>query len=192
MSLPPETRTLVPLADGRRPPLPSIVPALTASSLSFPMASINSLGGKPHFSADLTIIMNRIVTPPLCVFVFPLQSCISGRPGRECNSGATVTSNSGPLNRQRPDENFADVSPAAANAHRLRSCRGLGAGVRLVYLAKLTFTATDYLEEILDQFDDFFLGICLEDGEAADYLLRLGERPVGHCMPAVGKANACP
>src|SRR6266852_2750577 len=64
MSLPPEMRTLVPLADGRRPPLPSIVPALTASSLSFPMASINSLGGKPHFSADLTIIMNRMVIAP--------------------------------------------------------------------------------------------------------------------------------
>src|SRR5712664_1007335 len=64
VSFPPEMRTLVPLADGRRPPLPSIVPALTASSLSFPMASINSLGGKPHFSADLTIVMNRMVVAP--------------------------------------------------------------------------------------------------------------------------------
>src|SRR5712664_4416385 len=64
VSFPPESRTRVPVAVGRSPPLPSIVPALTASSLSFPMASINSLGGKPHFSADLTIIMNRMVVAP--------------------------------------------------------------------------------------------------------------------------------
>src|SRR5260370_2212360 len=66
VTFPPESRTRVPVAVGRRPPLPIIVPALTASSLSFPMASINGLGGKPKFSADLTIIMNRIVTSP-CV-----------------------------------------------------------------------------------------------------------------------------
>src|SRR6202140_1391071 len=100
MSLPPETRTLVPLADGRRPPLPSIVPALTASSLSFPMASINSLGGKPHFSADLTIIMNRIVTPLLCVFVFRLGAGFPGGFNRDCNPDSAVTSNVCPRNRQ--------------------------------------------------------------------------------------------
>jgi hypothetical protein len=37
---------------------------LDASSPSFAMASINSLGGGPDLSADLTIIMNRIVISP--------------------------------------------------------------------------------------------------------------------------------
>jgi len=42
-----ETRTLVLIAVGARPPLKTILPALTASSASFAMASISSLGGIP-------------------------------------------------------------------------------------------------------------------------------------------------
>src|SRR5882762_7412083 len=68
---PPESRTRVLAAVGASPPLAIIVPALTASSLSFAMASMSSLGGGPeYFSACLTSIINRIVTPLLCVFVF--------------------------------------------------------------------------------------------------------------------------
>jgi hypothetical protein len=58
-------------------------------------------------------------------------------------------------------------------------------------LAKLALTATDYLEEILGQFNGFFLGVCLEDGEAADYLLRLGEGPsVTVCWPLEKRTRA--
>src|SRR5947207_15202898 len=61
---PPESRTRVLCAVGASPPLPRMVPALTASSLSIAMASMNSLGGGPDFSACLTNIMNRIVISP--------------------------------------------------------------------------------------------------------------------------------
>src|SRR4051794_1205152 len=53
------TRELV--AVGASPPLWTIVPALTASSASLPMASMSAWGGGPEFSADLTSIMKRIV-----------------------------------------------------------------------------------------------------------------------------------
>jgi hypothetical protein len=48
--------------------------------------------------------------------------------------------------------------------------------VGLRYLAKLTFTITAHLEEILRQLD-CLLGIRPQDGEAADQLFGLGERP---------------
>src|SRR6266851_8495129 len=106
---------------------------LTASSLSFAMASINGLGGKPHFSADLTIIMNRMVTPLLCVFLFfHSRAAFPNGLNRECDSGSTGTSNSRPLNRQRPGVKFSDASPAASNSDGLRFCGWLGGGGRLV------------------------------------------------------------
>src|SRR5271166_3790090 len=64
VNCPPETRTRVLIAVGASPPLATIVPDLAASSLSFAMASISSLGGGPEFSACLTIIMNRIFISP--------------------------------------------------------------------------------------------------------------------------------
>src|SRR5258708_35531201 len=95
-----ESRTLVLVALEASPPLTTIVPALTASSPSFAITSMNPLGGGPWFSECLTIIMNRIATPLLCIFVFFLQGCIPGRHrpgGQPCS---TVTSNSSPQNRQ--------------------------------------------------------------------------------------------
>src|SRR5882724_8501455 len=65
VTCPRERRMRVLAAVGESPPLSRIVPALTASSLSFAIASISSLGGAPLFSADLTSIMNRMVISPL-------------------------------------------------------------------------------------------------------------------------------
>src|SRR5260370_5473207 len=95
-----ESRTRVLAAVEASPPLTTIVPALTASSPSFAITSMNPLGGGPWFSECLTIIMNRIATPLLCIFVFFLQGCIPGRHlpgGQPCS---TVTSNSSPQDRQ--------------------------------------------------------------------------------------------
>src|SRR5580704_3416867 len=76
-------------------------------------------------------------------------------------------------------------------ARRLGFRGRVDARIRFVYLAKFALTLPDYLEEILGQFDGFFLGLYLEDSEAADELFGLGERTVCHGMLAVGKANAC-
>src|SRR6266576_3269481 len=67
VTCPRQRRTRVLTAVGASPPLATMVPALTASSLSFPMASISSLGGWPKFSACLTSIMNRIVRSPFAI-----------------------------------------------------------------------------------------------------------------------------
>src|SRR5260370_14601744 len=74
-----ESRTRVLVAVEASPPLTTIVPALTASSPSFAITSMNPFGGGPWFSECLTIIMNHIATPLLCIFVFALQGCIPGR-----------------------------------------------------------------------------------------------------------------
>src|SRR5215469_17274324 len=60
LTLPPESRTRAPCAVGPSPPPPIMVPAFVASLASASMASINSLGGGPCFSACLTNIMYRI------------------------------------------------------------------------------------------------------------------------------------
>src|SRR5260370_7115254 len=67
VTFPLERRTRAPSAVGPSPPPPIMLPALLASSLSLSMASISSLGGWPKRSADLTIIMNFMVTSPLLV-----------------------------------------------------------------------------------------------------------------------------
>src|SRR5437588_1850874 len=64
VTCPLERRTRVLTAVEASPPLEIIVPALTASWPSLSMASINAWGGGPDLSADLTIIMNRIVISP--------------------------------------------------------------------------------------------------------------------------------
>src|SRR5216684_5801703 len=80
-----ESRTRVLAAVAASPPLTTIVPALTASSPSFAITSMNPFGGGPWFSECLTIIMNRIATPLLCIFVFFLQGCIPGAIDLEAN-----------------------------------------------------------------------------------------------------------
>src|ERR1700682_1427912 len=190
---PPESRTRVLAAVGASPPLAIIVPALTASSLSFAMASMSSLGGGPEFfSADLTSIINRIVTPLLCVFVFRFGAEFPDGFARACIPASTVTSNVAPRNRQGPEETLADVSAAASRARRSACCSRIGGGVLagFVYLSKLALTITGYLEEILGHFDGLCLRVCLEDGEAADHFLGLGERPVGHAQLPARDANA--
>src|SRR5579864_4240002 len=67
VTFPLERRTRAPSAVGPSPPPPIMLPVLLASSLSLSMASISSLGGWPKRSADLTIIMNFMVTSPLLV-----------------------------------------------------------------------------------------------------------------------------
>src|SRR6267154_1700268 len=100
VTCPRESRTRVLLAVGASPPLATIVPALTASSPSFAIASMNSLGGGPKFSACLTIIMNCIGTPLLCVLFCASELHFRGlRPGGQPCS--TVPSNSTPRNRPR-------------------------------------------------------------------------------------------
>src|ERR1700719_3483615 len=49
------------MAEGAKPPLSIMEPSLLASSPSLEIASINSFGGGPEFSVDLTNIMKRIV-----------------------------------------------------------------------------------------------------------------------------------
>src|SRR5258708_29047954 len=66
--------------------------------------------------------------------------------------------------------------------------RGVLSG--FVDLAKLTFTFSDYLEEILRQLNRLLLGVRTEEGEAADHLFRLGEGAIGHAHLAVSGANA--
>src|SRR6267143_413954 len=196
MSLPPETRTLVPLADGRRPPLPSIVPALTASSLSFPMASINSLGGKPHFSADLTIIMNRIVTPLLCVFAFRFGAGFPVRLRTGPQSWLYCNVERGPAKSTCLATSFRLAQ--GGNLPRLRllgGCLGtqllflfpeLGSKLRtevlrLEHLANLNlgfpFMGT---RAAFDPLDRLFHRPHLPQPEAGDQLLGLGECPVDH------------
>jgi hypothetical protein len=57
---PPLIRTVAPFELCCRPPIETIFPALAASSPSFPISSINSIGGGPEaakFSSPFTIIM---------------------------------------------------------------------------------------------------------------------------------------
>src|SRR6267143_2860213 len=95
VSCPRETRTRVLIAVGANPPLAIIVPFLFASSLSFAMASISSLGGRPLFSPDLTSIMNRIVTSP-----FDLGCEPRSRQYWPVEPGSNYASNKKPRNRQ--------------------------------------------------------------------------------------------
>src|ERR1700730_165735 len=60
----------------------------------------------------------------------------------------------------------------------------------LIYLAKLTFTITDHLEEILQQLDCLLLGVRPEDGEAQHHLFGLGERSIRDAYLSVSGANA--
>src|SRR6266700_7104168 len=113
VTFPPESRTRVPVAVGRSPPLPIIVPALTAASLSFPMASINGLGGKPKFSADLTIIMNRIVTSPCVLGLEAEFFCIL----HQLHPGSAYTSSDRQRNRQL-ERSFLGLRHAATTATR--------------------------------------------------------------------------
>src|ERR1700730_6008614 len=104
VTFPPKSRTRAPCAVGASPPLPSIVPALSASSLSFAMASMSDLGGGPWFSGCLTIIMNRIFRTPL---VFGLRAPVPDGLDRP-NPSSTHTSNEGQRNRH-PVPSFLKV-----------------------------------------------------------------------------------
>src|SRR5260370_4212916 len=95
-----ESRTRVLAAVEASPPLTTIVPALTASSPSFAITSMNPLGGGPSPSECLSILMNRISTPLLCIFVFFLQGCIPWRHRPGVQPCSTVTANSSPQDRQ--------------------------------------------------------------------------------------------
>src|ERR1700724_3760993 len=98
VSCPRESRTRVLIAVGARPPFATIAPALVASSLSFAIASMSSLGGGPEFSADLTIIMNRIVISP---FSFGLGAEFPDGI-RRLNLGFIYASNERQRDRQAP------------------------------------------------------------------------------------------
>src|SRR6266852_176485 len=191
-TFPPESRTRAPSAVGPSPPLPTIVPAFSASWLRLPMASINSLGGKPDLSADLTIIMNRMVISP---FRFELRAdfpdCI-----RRLNLGSTYASNEVPGNRRGRTIFLQD-----RGAPRLR-LRGLPLQlVAQLLLSRGVFGRKNLRREIgglehlanldlgfafkgvraaLDPFDGLFLGLYLQQPEAADQFLRFGKGSVNH------------
>src|SRR5882672_6603687 len=94
-TFPPESRTRVLCAVGASPPLPSIVPFLTASSLRISMASMSSLGGGPEFSPCLTSIMNFILISP---FDFDLD--LGSGAADLLNPGSIYATNEEQWNRQ--------------------------------------------------------------------------------------------
>src|ERR1700736_6742107 len=74
--------------------------------------------------------------------------------GPDKRPGSVDTTNEALRNRQGPDEPLADVRVAASRAPRSACCSHTGRSVLVgfVYLSKLAFTLTYYLEEILDHF----------------------------------------
>jgi hypothetical protein len=78
-----ESRTRVLAAVAASPPLRTIVPALTASSPSFAITSMNPAGGGPWFSECLTIIMNRI---SIFSLFLALETELSGVPKNSLSS----------------------------------------------------------------------------------------------------------
>src|SRR5713101_1289038 len=96
-----------------------MLPALLASWLSLSMASISSLGGWPKRSADLTIIMNFMVTSPL-LLVFIRSRVFRG--GRRLNLGSTEASNERQRNRH---ERHHLLIPQCVRAHRVARRLGL-------------------------------------------------------------------
>src|SRR5437870_8938321 len=143
---PRESRTRVLTAVGASPPLATIVPALTASSLSFAIASMSSLGGGPEFSACLTNIMNRIVLSP---FSFRLGAkFLDGV--RRLNPGSTYASNRRQQDRQVPQYFWTDLPmprwvPAAviADGHVILS-PPVQAGVRRNYFFAALLSRSDW------------------------------------------------
>src|SRR6266702_3795569 len=93
------------LASVNGPSIATIVPALTASSLSFAIASMSSLGGGPEFSACFTSIMNRIVISP---FSFRLGAKFLDGVCR-LNPGSTYASNERQQDWQVPQFFWTDL-----------------------------------------------------------------------------------
>src|SRR6266568_2182082 len=117
-----------------------MVPALTASSPSFAIASMNSLGGGPKFSACLTIIMNCIETPLLCVLF-----CASELHFRAASTGrATLLYCYVGLNPTKLTAQAIAIQVRGTPRRSQLDRRGLlNARVRFVDLAKLAFTITN-------------------------------------------------
>src|SRR5260221_585588 len=94
--LPCERRTRVLMAEGARPPVSIMVPALVVSWASLAMASIRAFGGGPACSADFTSIMKRMVGSPE----------MGDRPGTGRIAAGSAASNyktnGGRANRQSP------------------------------------------------------------------------------------------
>src|SRR6266403_4399859 len=82
--------------------------------------------------------------------------------------------------------------PVQGNRRLPLALRGAVSLRRLVYLAKFALTLTYNVEESLGHFDGLCLRVCLEDGEAADDLFGLGERPVSHAHVSARHAHTCP
>src|SRR5436309_2598433 len=143
---PRESRTRVLTAVGASPPLATIVPALTASSLSFAIASMSSLGGGPEFSACFTSIMNRIVISP---FSFRLGAKFLDGVCR-LNPGSTYASNERQQDWQVPQFFWTDLPmprwvPAAviADGHAILN-PPVQAGVRRNYFFAALLSCSDW------------------------------------------------
>src|SRR6516164_4680704 len=198
VTCPLESRTRLPVSVGLSPPLPSMVPTLTASSLSLPMASINSFGGKPYPSLCLTIIMNFIVTSP---FLFELGS----RFPVIAPAGETLVLFLALWKRRTTDSKidrfhklFSAGATRSGGLFHLRLLLGYLGAQALFPLPQLgSKLGTEVLcfEDLanlnlrfpflrtgaaLDPFDRFFHGPHLPQPETGDQLLGLGERPVDH------------
>src|SRR5277367_527672 len=108
VTCPPERRTRAPCAVGVSPPLPSMVPACTASAESFAIASINGCGRNPCPSLCLTIIMNFMVVSPLS----SVMSSVLDGAGRP-DVGSIYTSNEDRENRQA--KNFSQAASTVSS-----------------------------------------------------------------------------
>src|SRR5882762_5576696 len=91
----------------------------------------------------------------------------------------------------KPEASRAKVRPRRGTQGLRFRTLGVRILVGLVYLAKLALTImTGYLEEILDQFDRFFLRVRAQECESADDLLGFGKRTVGDSHLSTRHANA--
>src|ERR1700674_3237623 len=155
-----------------------MVPALTASSVSFTMASINSLGGGAEGSACLTIIMNRIVFSPFYFgWSWTLPTVSS-----DLKSGSICISNEELQNRHRTKLFFHCDLLSHALLLLSQFGRELGTEIfRLEYLANLDLRlAFKRIRAALDPLHRLFHRPYLPQPEAGDQFLGLGEWPVDH------------
>src|SRR5712664_1343107 len=187
-----ESRTRVLAAVEASPPLTTIVPALTASSPSFAITSMNPLGGGPWFSACLTSIMNRIFISP-CGFglgAAPLGMFQIGGIQPPFTRRTRVSKIDKPSNFF----DFSLIAPACLPLRRfllqfvaqrllarpISRRKDAGRKIRrLVDLADLDLSSP-VERGALEPFHRFFHGLHLPQPEAADEFLGLGEGPVNY------------
>src|SRR5262249_37681756 len=176
----PDRTTRAPAVLGISPPMPTIAPALVASSLSLPMASMSSFGGglDRSFSADLTRVMNRIVASPSVqagwsdgnrskVSLHRKDERVAGRPTRRTKFFCSLQCIPALLLRR--------------NAQPSKAVDGVAGGeiFQLVHLADFdSATLQVRIGHAFRPFQGFFPRLHLDDRVAGDELLGLGKGAV--------------